>query len=139
MKPGLPAMDTSLQTSADYVPGLIKDRKVHFTLEELEEEDAANAKDEVASEHDAECDGDEQEESLSSEEESSDCDTNDITTDASSIDEDITTVQDESHELRGSPDPSPTDDLNIDQLFQQFIEVGQCPLLKLRSLDRLTR
>ena len=131
MKPGLPSKDTSLETSADYMPDLIQDRKVHFILEDLKE-DTTNAMDEEASEHDDDQGG------SSSEEHSSDTDTGDAT-DASDISEDIVTVQSESNELRGSPDLLPIDGLKIDQLFEQFIELGQHPLLKLHSLDQVTR
>lgn len=136
MKPGLPTTDTSLETSADYIPDLIKDRKVHFVLKDQEEENSASAVDEVASEDDAECDDDQEE--PSSEERSSDSDIGD-TSDASDISEDSMTIQGENSEHRESPGPSSTSGLNIDQLFQQFIEVGQYPSLKLSSLDQLTR
>ena len=142
MKSGLPAIDTSLETSADYmhVPNLTHDRKVHFSLEDLEEENTAALR-----EH-AECD----EESLSSEEQSSDSDTGDATdtddtddatdsediTDVSDAGEDIMPVQGVSSELGGSPSAS---GLNIDQLFQQFIKVGQHQSFNLCSLDQLTR
>ena len=80
----------------------------------------------------------------SSEKHSSDSDTGDATdtgdtTDASDISEDSVTVQSESSELRGSPDLLPTDGLKIDQLFEQFIELGHCPSLKLHSLDQVIR
>ena len=137
MKPGIPTADASLETSADYIPDLTKDRKVHFMLEDPEEENTASAVYEVASEHDAECDDDQQE--SSSEGESSDSDIGD-TSDASDVSEDSTTIQGENSEHRESPGPSPTSGLNIDQLFQQFIEVGQLyPSSKLSSLDQLTR
>ena len=102
MKPGLPSKDTSLETSADYMPDLIQDRKVHFMLEDLEE-DTTNAMDKEIIEHD-----DDQGQS-SSEDHSSDSDTGDATdtgdtTDASDTSEDSVTVQSESSELRGSPD-----------------------------------
>ena len=133
MKPGLPSKGTlvSLETSADYMPDLIRYRKVHFMLKDLEE-DTTNAMDEEASEHNDDQGG------SSSEEHSSDSDTGD-TTDASDISEDSVTVQSESSELRGSPDLLPTDGLKIDQLFEQFIELGHCPSLKLHSLDQVIR
>lgn len=145
MKSGLPAIDTSLETSADYmhVPNLTHDRKVHFSLEDLQEENTAAPR-----EH-AECD----EESLSSVEQSSDSDTGDATdtddttdtddatdsediTDVSDAGEDIMPVQGVSSELGGSPSAS---GLNTDQLFQQFIEVGQHQSFNLHSLGQLTR
>lgn len=142
MKPGLPTTDTSLEDSADYIPDLVKDRKVHFMFQDLEEENTAlNTRDEEANDHDAEEHGDDSEESSLSEEQSfDDSDTGD-TTDVSDISEDVTVVRDGSSKLRGgSPAPSPIGSgLNTDQLFQQFIEVGQCPSLKLSSLDQLTR
>ena len=141
MKPGLHTKDTSLETSADYMPDLVKDRKVHFMLEDLEE-DATNAMDEEACEHDTDRDNDQDE--SSSEEQSSDSDIGDTTdtgdtNDGSDISEDSVTVQGESSELRRSPDPLQSQSLKIDQLFQQFIEQGQSPSLKLSSLDQMTR
>jgi hypothetical protein len=142
MKSGLPTKDTSMEASADYMhvhvhaPDLTQDRKVHFMLEDLEAESTA-----VPSEHVAQCD----EGSISSEEQSSSSDTDDTTdtgddtTDASDNCEDIVTVQAVSSEFRGSPAPSSTSGLKIDQLLQQFIETGQHPSLKLHSLDQLTR
>ena len=132
----LPTKDSSVETSADYMPDVVKERKVHFMLEDQDtlEEDTTNAMDRVDSEDDVECDDQEE----SSEDHSSDSDTSD-TSDTGDSNDDSMIVQCGSSELITSSDPSQTGDLNIDHLFRQFIELGQHPSFKLSSLDQVAR
>ena len=125
----------SLEMSADYMPtDSIKERKVRFELEDRED-DATNITDEVASHDGSEHDDKEE----SSEDQSSESDTDDTTDTSDAIEDDRIAVEDESSELREDPVALHVGELNIEQLFRQFIEVSQRPPLKLTSLDQLTR
>ena len=125
----------SLEMSADYMPtDSIKERKVRFELEDRED-DATNITDEVASHDGSEHDDKEE----SSEDQSSESDTDDTTDTSDAIEDDRIAVEDESSELREDPCALHVGELNIEQLFQQFIEVSQLPPLKQTSLDQLTR